>query len=80
MMIWPEAACHGIGPEVFYPDTSISLNATPYRICRGCPVRERCLEHALEHREEFGIWGGLNEKARKSMRRKRQRQRLMEVT
>lgn len=28
-------------------------------VCAGCPVRARCLAHALAHREHHGIWGGL---------------------
>ncbi|MER6400480.1 MULTISPECIES: WhiB family transcriptional regulator [unclassified Kitasatospora] len=34
------------------------------RICRGCPVREECLRHALEVREPYGVWGGLSETER----------------
>jgi WhiB family redox-sensing transcriptional regulator len=26
--------------------------------CRACPVREACLEAALERREPWGVWGG----------------------
>lgn len=26
-------------------------------LCAACPVRQRCLDYALEY-EEFGIWGG----------------------
>jgi WhiB family redox-sensing transcriptional regulator len=37
-------------------------------ICRTCPVREPCLEYALRIREAHGIWGGLNEIERKSLR------------
>lgn len=29
------------------------------RICNGCPVRTKCLEFGIEHRE-LGIWGGMN--------------------
>lgn len=27
-------------------------------VCGGCPLRELCLEYALETREPWGIWGG----------------------
>lgn len=43
-------------------------------VCMGCPVRERCLEEALENREPFGIWGGLTTIQRDSLLRKRSRQ------
>jgi len=32
-----------------------------------CPVRQLCLEHALAHREPWGIWGGLDEKERNAL-------------
>ena len=27
-------------------------------LCRDCPVRELCLDGALERREPWGVWGG----------------------
>lgn len=33
-------------------------------ICRLCPVKDACLKFAQENGEEFGIWGGLDEKER----------------
>jgi hypothetical protein len=27
-------------------------------ICMRCPVRERCLEAAIERAEPYGVWGG----------------------
>lgn len=35
-------------------------------VCRDCIVRTECLAHALEAREPYGIWGGLNEVERKA--------------
>jgi len=35
-------------------------------ICARCPVREQCLEWALDH-EEHGVWGGLTKKERRSL-------------
>lgn len=46
------------------------------RYCHGlddgvmCPVRIKCLEHALENRE-FGVWGGMTETERDQLRRSR---------
>lgn len=36
-------------------------------ICVLCPVRWQCLDAGME--EEFGVWGGATEKARRKMRR-----------
>jgi len=33
-------------------------------ICATCPVREECLEYALETNQDSGIWGGLDEEQR----------------
>lgn len=27
-------------------------------LCRDCPVRDRCLDGALERAEPWGVWGG----------------------
>lgn len=36
-------------------------------ICRSCPVRERCLDYALDNREPYGIWGALTERERRKL-------------
>jgi len=38
-------------------------------ICEECSARMDCLNYGLYH-EMFGIWGGLTERERKTMRRK----------
>jgi len=40
-------------------------------VCRGCVVREDCLEYALANGEKFGIWGGMSERERRRIRRQR---------
>jgi WhiB family redox-sensing transcriptional regulator len=40
-------------------------------VCRGCVVREECLEYALSNGEKFGIWGGMSERERRRLRRAR---------
>jgi WhiB family redox-sensing transcriptional regulator len=34
-----------------------------------CEMRSACLEYALNNDERFGVWGGLSEKERLSLRR-----------
>lgn len=31
------------------------------QICSQCPVRETCLQYALEHKKIHGVWGGRDE-------------------
>ena len=38
------------------------------QICRECSVLVGCLNYALHH-ESYGIWGGLTERERQTMRR-----------
>ncbi|MBB5926635.1 WhiB family redox-sensing transcriptional regulator [Streptomyces echinatus] len=40
-------------------------------LCNGCPVRTECLAHALDNRIEHGIWGGMTERDRRSLLRRR---------
>lgn len=37
----------------------------------GCPVRTECLAEALDNRIEFGVWGGMTERERRSLLRRR---------
>lgn len=40
-------------------------------VCFGCPVRTECLVEALDHRIEFGVWGGMTERERRALLRRR---------
>ncbi|KIQ65496.1 WhiB family transcriptional regulator [Kitasatospora griseola] len=44
-------------------------------VCARCPVRERCLRHALAARERYGVWGGRTEEERQHILRRRRRNR-----
>lgn len=67
-----QAACLGANPELFFPDRGENLDAEEARqICRGCSFREDCLEYALANHERFGVWGGMSERDRRRLRRRR---------
>ena len=40
-------------------------------VCMGCPVRAECLAEALDDRINFGIWGGMTERERRALLRRR---------
>lgn len=63
-----DGACVGCDPDLFYPERGASTKQAK-AVCRGCPVRERCLQYALDGVEKFGIWGGTSERERRRMRR-----------
>lgn len=60
--------CQQTDPEIFFPETGVS-NRQAKLVCSGCPVREQCLQHALDHREIHGVWGGLGERERRQLAR-----------
>ena len=41
------------------------------QLCRSCAVRTECLAYALDHRIEFGVWGGMTERERRALLRNR---------
>ncbi|ACU53285.1 transcription factor WhiB [Acidimicrobium ferrooxidans DSM 10331] len=65
-----EARCRGVDPRTFFPERGGSATSAR-RICAGCGVRLECLEFALVTDERFGIWGGLSELERRSLRARR---------
>ena len=63
-LTWRDAAlCAETDPEAFFPEKGGSTREAK-RVCRSCEVRSECLEYALKHDENFGIWGGLSERQR----------------
>ncbi|MFD8577198.1 WhiB family transcriptional regulator [Streptomyces virginiae] len=46
-----------------------AITADTKEFCGFCPVRLACAEWALTRNMEFGIWGGLDEHERRSIRR-----------
>lgn len=68
---WQERAnCLGVDPELFFPERGASTREAK-AVCAGCAVRLECLEYALRNHEKFGIWGGLSERERRRLRRRR---------
>jgi WhiB family transcriptional regulator, redox-sensing transcriptional regulator len=56
------------------PDTLFVQGAAQNRakaVCMGCPVRTECLADALDNRVEFGVWGGMTERERRALLRRR---------
>src|SRR5262252_3392342 len=65
-----QANCMGVDPDLFFPERGASTREAK-EVCRGCVVREDCLEFALVNGEKFGIWGGMSERERRRLRRQR---------
>ncbi|MCY3539032.1 MAG: WhiB family transcriptional regulator [bacterium] len=68
---WREFAnCLGANEDLFFPDRGASTRAAK-QICAECQVRVDCLEYAVTQGEKFGIWGGLSERERRKIRKRR---------
>ncbi len=61
---WKQAACTGMSRDLFFPGDFELPDERALKTCRRCPIREDCATYAIEHREEFGVWGGLTEEQR----------------
>ena len=56
------------------PDELFVRGAEQHRaklVCSGCPVRTECLAEALDNEIEWGVWGGMTERERRAVLRKR---------
>ena len=41
------------------------------QLCMGCPVIAECLADSLDNHTEFGIWGGMTERERRALLKRR---------
>ncbi|WP_327714185.1 WhiB family transcriptional regulator [Streptomyces sp. NBC_00490] len=74
-MSWRErAACQDVDPDLFFPIGTAGLTLVQIdeakAVCARCPVRERCLQWALDAGQVEGIWGGTTESERRATRRR----------
>lgn len=58
--------CGEADPELWFPKKGDSPRPAK-AICTDCPVRQECLEYALEN-SVTGVWGGTTERQRGRMR------------
>lgn len=68
----PAAACVGKDPDLFFPVYEVD-EAAAKAVCDGCPVKDDCLQWALDTNEPHGIWGGLNDRERQNLRKRMMR-------
>lgn len=66
------ARCADLDSNIFFPSDSVGVQRA-VEICRGCPVRAACLDHALDNAISIGIWGGESERSRRRIRAARRR-------
>lgn len=64
-----DGLCTEADPELFFPDNPHDPVDEAKAVCARCPVQETCLDFALTHGIEAGVWGGVTEVERRRMRR-----------
>jgi WhiB family redox-sensing transcriptional regulator len=68
------AACRHEDPDLFFPigTTGPALVQTRQAeaVCGRCPVRDQCLDWAMETGQTIGIWGGKTEGERRALKRR----------
>lgn len=75
--LWEQAACRTADPELFFPVAAVGAGrarlARAKAVCAGCPVREQCLDYALQTGQTHGVWGGTTEEERRVIAARRRR-------
>lgn len=56
--------CNNHPPAVFFPSDGVGVEAAK-EICASCPMKEPCLEYAIDNRVDHGVWGGASERQRR---------------
>ncbi|MFD9392106.1 WhiB family transcriptional regulator [Streptomyces sp. NPDC060000] len=72
---WREhAACRREDPDLFFPigtsGPALLQMEQAKAVCRQCPVREACLEWAMDTDQTLGVWGGTGENERRALKRR----------
>ena len=66
---WASAApCASAPDDLFVRGSEQQLAKA---VCGACPVRAECLAEALDNKIEWGVWGGLTERERRALLRRR---------
>ncbi|MFF9625237.1 WhiB family transcriptional regulator [Streptomyces griseosporeus] len=68
------AECRTEDPDLFFPigtsGPSLMQTEQAKAVCRRCPVREPCLQFALDTGQTLGVWGGTGENERRAIARR----------
>ena len=65
----PLGACAKADPDALFVQGAAQQTAK--MMCQRCPVIAECLADALDNRTEFGVWGGMTERERRALLKRR---------
>lgn len=69
-----KAACIEEDPELFFTKNSNSYGIEEAKkVCQSCEVRNICLNEAITKGYDDGVWGGLSDEERRSLKRRNSR-------
>jgi WhiB family transcriptional regulator, redox-sensing transcriptional regulator len=79
-MTWlNRSACLDEDPELFFPigvtGHALDQIEEARAVCRRCEVARACLKWAIESGQDAGVWGGLSDDERRTLRRRSARAR-----
>lgn len=72
------ARCRSLTPSEFFPSDGVGVEVAK-RVCAECAVKSECLDYALTHRIDHGVWGGCSERERRRILRSRRVGPLTEI-
>lgn len=79
MSWYQDAACRDQDPELFFPVGLTGFALLQLKeaksVCARCPVQCLCLEWAVMAGIDHGVWGGMSEEERRTLKRRTGRQR-----
>jgi WhiB family redox-sensing transcriptional regulator len=68
------AACRDEDSELFFPigtsGPALLQVEQAKAVCRRCPATEECLQWALDTGQDAGVWGGMSEEERRTLKRR----------
>ena len=65
----PLGSCSTSDPDALFVQGAAQQTAKV--VCQRCPVIAECLADALDNRTEFGVWGGMTERERRALLKRR---------
>ena len=63
------ALCSKVEPDALFVRGAAQQVAK--QVCVGCPVIAECLADSLDNQAEFGVWGGMTERQRRALLKRR---------
>jgi WhiB family transcriptional regulator, redox-sensing transcriptional regulator len=71
---WAQANCTSVGRDAFFEDGD--PDDVRGKVCARCPIKQACLDYAIDNEEQYGIWGGMTPRQRLKIIRQRYGMRL----